>query len=236
MKPGADTASAAIITTARLGSHAPKISRNAKTFVGLTIPEISRPAPNTNPDNKDAIIRMILASEDVTGYSNGYNRCQHKDDGRSDGANRQPCHATDAVAGDAAAPQPGAEADQQAGRDDDGPACRHFGWWHPITRPACNQRRQNEPRDKGDAPILVVASKIQQAAEYAADAGDAAGQEHQQDRGQADQAATDRGGQRCEICHDVTPLIARARSPMRPTGRLTVASRAVARHCRQHSP
>ena len=86
MKPGADTASAEIITTARLGSHAPKISRNAKTFVGLTIPEISRPAPNTNPDNKDATISMILASEDMTGYCDGYNRCQHKDDGRSDEA------------------------------------------------------------------------------------------------------------------------------------------------------
>src|SRR6266566_9964574 len=128
MKPGADTASAVTITTARPGSHAPKISRNAKTFVGLTIPEISRPAPNTNPDNKDAIISMMLASEGVTGYCNGYDRCQHEDDGRSDGANRQPCDATDAVARGATAPEPGAETDQQAGRDDDSPACRQFGW------------------------------------------------------------------------------------------------------------
>jgi hypothetical protein len=59
MKPGIDTVSAAIITTARLGSHAPKISRKAKTFVGWTIPEISRPVPNTNPHNNDAIIGMI---------------------------------------------------------------------------------------------------------------------------------------------------------------------------------
>src|SRR5207248_1912701 len=204
MKPGADTASAEIITTARLGSHAPKISRNAKTFVGMTIPEISRPAPNTNPDNKDAIISMILASEDMTGYCDGYNRCQHKDDGRSDGTNRQPSHATDAVAGGTAASQSGAETDQQAGRDDDGPACRQFGWWHPITHPACNQRRHNEPGDKGDAPILVFASEIQQAAEYAADAGDPAGQQHQQNRGKADQAAADRCRYWCKIDHDAT--------------------------------
>src|SRR5438128_1993355 len=155
MKPGADTASAEIITTARLGSHAPKISRNAKTFVGMTIPEISRPAPNTNPDNKDATISMILASEDMTGYCDGYNRCQHKDDGRSDGTNRQPSHATDAVAGGTAASQSGAETDQQAGRDDDGPACRQFGWWHPIAHPACTQRRHNEPGGNRDAGGVV---------------------------------------------------------------------------------
>jgi hypothetical protein len=59
MKPGVDTASAAAITTARLGSQAPKISRNPRTFVGWTIPEIKRPAPNTNPHTKDAITRMV---------------------------------------------------------------------------------------------------------------------------------------------------------------------------------
>ena len=37
-----------------------------KPSSALTMPEISRPAPNTNPANKDAIICMMLASDDVT--------------------------------------------------------------------------------------------------------------------------------------------------------------------------
>ncbi len=59
MNPGTETASAAIMTMARLGSQAPKISRKPRTFVGCTIPEISRPAPKINPQNKDAIISMV---------------------------------------------------------------------------------------------------------------------------------------------------------------------------------
>jgi hypothetical protein len=58
MKPGTDTASAAAITTARLGSHAPKMSRKPKTLVGCTMPEIRRPAPKIRPHNKGAMIHM----------------------------------------------------------------------------------------------------------------------------------------------------------------------------------
>ena len=43
----------------------------------------------------------------------------------------------------AAASEPGAETDQQAGRDDYGPARRQFGRWHSVTYPACEQRRQD---------------------------------------------------------------------------------------------
>ena len=59
MNPGTDTARAATITTARLGSQVPKISRKPKTFVGCTIPEISRPAPKIKPHSKDAITGMV---------------------------------------------------------------------------------------------------------------------------------------------------------------------------------
>ena len=90
------------------------------------------------------------------GDRNGRDRGQHEDDGRSDRANRQPGHAADAVARGAAASEPGAETDQQAGRDDYGPARRQFGRWHSVTYPACEQRRQDEPRDEGNAPILVA--------------------------------------------------------------------------------
>src|SRR6267143_6191188 len=95
--------------------------------------------------------------------------------------------------------------------------------------PAGHQRRQNEPCDEGDPPAFVVVAEIEEAAEYAADAGDPAGQQHQQDGGQADQAATDRRRERSEICHDATPLMARASG-------IIVASRASAMRCRPHSP
>ena len=58
MKPGTDTASAAAITTARLGSQAPKMSRKPRTLVGCTMPEIKRPAPKIRPQNKGAMIHM----------------------------------------------------------------------------------------------------------------------------------------------------------------------------------
>ena len=62
-----------------------------------------------------------------------------------------------------------------------------------MTDQPASQRCQDEPGDKGDAPALVGAAGIEQAAEDAADAGDPAGQQHQQDGGKADQRAADRG-------------------------------------------
>ena len=57
-KPGTATASAAIMTTARLASQAPKMSRKPSTFSVWTMPEIKRPEPNISPHNKDAMIGM----------------------------------------------------------------------------------------------------------------------------------------------------------------------------------
>ncbi len=57
-KPAPATTSAAAITTARLGSQAPKMSRKASTFAGCIIPEISRPQPKTNPEISAATISM----------------------------------------------------------------------------------------------------------------------------------------------------------------------------------
>jgi hypothetical protein len=58
LKPGTETTSAAIMTTARLGSQAPKMSRKASTFAGCTISEISKPQPNINPQIKAAMTSM----------------------------------------------------------------------------------------------------------------------------------------------------------------------------------
>ena len=46
------------MTIAKLGSQAPKMSRKANTFAGRTIPEISKPQPNINPQNKAAMTGM----------------------------------------------------------------------------------------------------------------------------------------------------------------------------------
>src|ERR1700681_4521821 len=163
MKPGAAMASAAIITTARLGSQAPKISRKPRTLAGCTIPEISRPAPNTSPQNRGATIHMISASEQVTRDRNGHDCRRHKDDGGRDGAPGQPRYAANAMAGRAAAPEPRAEADQQSCRDNHGPARRQFGWRHPIADQARDDRQQNESRDESHAPAFIVAPDVQQA-------------------------------------------------------------------------
>ena len=58
MKPGPVTRSAAAITTARLGSQSPKISRKASTFAGCSIPEINSPKPNSNPQINAATTTM----------------------------------------------------------------------------------------------------------------------------------------------------------------------------------
>jgi hypothetical protein len=57
-KPAAETASAAAITTARLGSQLPKMSRKASTFAGCIMPEINRPQPKTNPQINAAMAAM----------------------------------------------------------------------------------------------------------------------------------------------------------------------------------
>src|SRR6266481_8376078 len=102
--------------------------------------------------------------------------------------------------------------------------------------PAGHQRRENEPCDEGDAPAFVVVAEIEKAAEYAADAGDPAGQQHQQDGGQADQAATDRRRERGKILHEATPQLAGARSPMPPAVSIIDVSRAAAMRCQPRSP
>ena len=51
----------------------------------------------------------------------------------------------------------------------------------------------DEPGDEGEAPAPSPPCRLQAAAEDAADAGDASGQQHQQRGGKPDQRAADRG-------------------------------------------
>jgi hypothetical protein len=56
--PRLDTRSAAIITTARLGSQRPNRSRKASTFAGATMPEIRSPQPKMKPQMSPAAMSI----------------------------------------------------------------------------------------------------------------------------------------------------------------------------------
>ena len=58
--------------------------------------------------------------------------------------------------------------------------------------------------NKSTAPGFVVYSEAEAASEYATDAGDPAGQQHQQCGRKADQRTADRRGDRSKIGHDIT--------------------------------
>jgi len=70
------------MTSAKLGSQCPAISRNASTFTGLTICDMTKPKPNKMPQNKVdkfLIIALILSAEPVAHdiNSNACNRHEH---------------------------------------------------------------------------------------------------------------------------------------------------------------
>src|SRR5258705_561626 len=99
MNPGTATASAAAITTARLGSHAPKISRKPSTLVGCTMPETSRPVPKISPQTSGAIIHIGSTSQHVMRDCHGEDRRHHEDDGGRDRAHGKPSNPANAVPG-----------------------------------------------------------------------------------------------------------------------------------------
>src|SRR5439155_10619594 len=107
------------------------------------------------------------------------------------GAGGEPRDSADAVTRGTTATEPRAETDQQTGRDDDSPACRHLRRWHGIPDPAGGERCQNESCNKSATPRFVAYSEAEAASKYAADAGDSAGQKHQQCRRNADQRTAD---------------------------------------------
>ena len=90
MKPGTATASAAAITTARLGSHAPKISRKPRTLVGCTMPEIKQARAEDQAAQQGGDDPHGSASQHVMGDRDGDDRRHHEDDGGRDGARGQP--------------------------------------------------------------------------------------------------------------------------------------------------
>src|SRR5439155_1966429 len=86
-KPMPDTARAAAITTARLGSHAPNRSRKLSTLVGCVMPDIKRPKPKMKPQTKPAS-DSISASNHVTRERDDHDGRAHKDGCRHDRAGR----------------------------------------------------------------------------------------------------------------------------------------------------
>src|SRR5580700_9548468 len=107
------------MTTIRLGSQVPlampNTSRKPKTFVVCTMCEITRPEPKMKPQRRLASAGMASASDDVMRQGDDNDRRDHEHGRRRDRARRQPRDAANAVAGGAAAAEPGAETDQEAG-------------------------------------------------------------------------------------------------------------------------
>ena len=92
-------------------------------------------------------------------------------------------------------------------RHDQSPASRHVRHRHRIAGEPARQRRRDQPGDERDPPGPVAALERQQPGKNATDAGDPAGQHHQQDRRRADQGAADQGRYRIEWQHWLSPAI-----------------------------
>src|SRR6266511_435635 len=121
------------MTTARLGSQAPKISRKPRTFSGFAMPEINSPQPKTKPHARLAISSMST-SEHVSRKSHDEDRSRHEHGGGRDRAGGKARDAADAVAGRAAAAEAGAEADEKPCRDGHAVARRHLRRGQPVAR------------------------------------------------------------------------------------------------------
>jgi len=107
---------------------------------------------------------------------------EHENGGGRYGTNGKPRDAADAVAGGAAAPEPRTEADQQTGQYDDAPTPRHFRRWDFKPDQTGGKRRQDEPRDKSNAPALIIRFEVEAPAKYTADTCDPTGEQHQKCR------------------------------------------------------
>src|SRR5262249_53126595 len=191
-KPMPLTTSAVAISTSRLASQAPRISRKPSTFSVRIMPETSSPQPNTKPQINPAIASMALASEPMTRDRDHRHRRRHEDRGRCERAGRDACYAADAVPGCATAAEPRAEPDQEPGGYDHRPVRRHLRLAERIAEEASGERRSDQAGDEGGAPAPVGGGGIDEAAEDAADAGDAAGRQHQHQSGEPDQRAAGR--------------------------------------------
>src|SRR5580700_1983486 len=195
----------AAMTTIRLGSQVPlgmpNTSRKPKTLVVCTMREITRPAPKMKPQRRLASAGMALASDNVMRHRDDDDRRDHEYDRRRDRARRQPRNTADAVAGGAAVAEPGAEADQEAGDRDRDHAARHLRHRHRVAEQRRANGRRDQAGDEGQPPEPIVGARIEQPAGNAADAGNAAGEQHQQHGGKPDQRAADGRREGSEIGH-----------------------------------
>src|SRR5436305_1444994 len=146
------------MTTRRLGSQAPKMSRKPKTFSGFAMPESNSPQPKTNPHARLAR-RTMSAAQHVPEKTHDEHRRCHEYRGGRDRAGREARDAAHAVAGGAAAAEPGAEADEQSGPDDQRITRRHFRSGEPVTRERAGNRRQDQPGEKRQPPAAIAVAQ-----------------------------------------------------------------------------
>jgi hypothetical protein len=104
----------------------------------------------------------------------------------------------------ASAAEPCTESDEKAAGDDCDEARGHLRLRHRIADERSSKRSRDEAGNERRAPGAVARLRVDEAVENAADAGDAAGEQHQQDGRKPDQRAADCSGDRSKIGHDIT--------------------------------
>jgi len=163
----------------------PKKSRKARTFEGDTICEITSPRPKMKPQARLAECRhgfqppntcRVSATTVTAVVMNIVVAAIERGDSRA--MPQMPWPDVPAVA------KPGAEADEETGRDSDG-ARRQLRRRHRMAGKARGKRRRDEAGDEGQPPAPIVAVRIEKPAHDSADAGDAAGEQASTRRRQA---------------------------------------------------
>src|SRR5690606_11507405 len=142
------TRTAPPMTKASVGSQLPNRSRKPRTRCGSVMPDTVRPIPKRNPEATGGRSLRVrdMSGSDKRHNEDGSDAGRHEGGGRHDRALRQPADAAHAVAACAAAAHPGAEADQEAGSDQQGPAGEHRRL--PVGSETDRQRPEREADDE----------------------------------------------------------------------------------------
>src|SRR5687767_10388795 len=98
----------------RLASQVPAISKKFRTFAGLTMPEMARPAPKIIPDTS-AITICMAVSQKMPGYEHNEKGNRHENAGRCERAGREAGQAADTMTAGATAADRCSRADYQSG-------------------------------------------------------------------------------------------------------------------------
>src|SRR5262245_38551860 len=168
------------------------MSRKPWITAGSVMRERHNPKPKRNPVSNPAIVSRMAASQKVaddkdSGHSGGDERR-----GRDNRARGHARNTADAVTRRATATERRADAHKQARGDEHDGSDGRSADAVVAGQDRQQRRREHQAEDEGDPPGAVVSRlRRQEAADDAADAGDAAGERHQQNGGDSDQATAD---------------------------------------------